>query len=68
MDRDPPRNLILRTCEHKALSERDSCMRILEMCAEAMHGSISAVGTKYYSQCVDPVRDRDGVCNPCERM
>ena len=44
-------SLILRTCERKALSERDSCMCILEMHAEAMHGSISAdcaVGTKYY--------------------
>ena len=37
--------------ERKALSERDSCVCILEMCAEAMHGSISAdsaVGAKYY--------------------
>ena len=34
-----------------ALSERDSCVCILEMRAEAMHGSIianCAVGTKYY--------------------
>ena len=29
-------SLILRTCERKALSERDSCVRILEMRAEAM--------------------------------
>ena len=38
-------SLILRKCERKALSERDSCV------AEAMHGSISAdcaVGAKYY--------------------
>ena len=44
-------SLILRPCERKALSERDSCVRILEMRTEAMHGSISAdcaVGTKYY--------------------
>ena len=44
-------SLILRTCECKALSERDSCMCISEMRAEAMHGSISAdcaVGTKCY--------------------
>ena len=40
--------LILRTCECKALSECDSCVRILEMRAEAMHGSLSAAGTKYY--------------------
>ena len=44
-------SLILRTCECKALSDRDSCMCILEMHVEAMHESISAdcaVGTKYY--------------------
>ena len=43
-------SLILRTCECRALSECDSCVRILEMHAEAMHGSISVdctVGTKY---------------------
>ena len=53
LDRDPCRkpDSIYRTCERKALSERDSCVCILEMRAEAMHGSIStdcAVGTKYY--------------------
>ena len=51
LDRDPRRKPDSRTCKRKALSERDSCMCILEMCAEAMHGSISAdcaVGTKYY--------------------
>ena len=50
-DRDPRRKPDSRTCECKALSERDSCVCILEMCAEAMRGSISAdcaVGTKYY--------------------
>ena len=44
-------SLILRTCERKTLSERDLCVCILEMRAEAMHGSISAdcaVETKYY--------------------
>ena len=44
-------SLILRACERKAFSERDSCVRIMEMRTEAMHGSISAdcaVGTKYY--------------------
>ena len=30
-------SLILRTCECKALSERDSCVHILEMSTEAMH-------------------------------
>ena len=49
--RDLRRKPDLRTCERKALSERDSCVCILEMRAEAMHGSISAdcaVETKYY--------------------
>ena len=51
LDRDSSRKPDSRTCERKALSERDSCVCILEMRAEAMHGSISvdcAVGTKYY--------------------
>ena len=51
LDRDPRRKPDCRTCERKALSERDACVCILEMRAEAMHGSISmdcAVGTKYY--------------------
>ena len=51
LDCDPRRKPDSRTCECKALSERDSCVRILEMRAEAMHGSLSAdcaVGTKYY--------------------
>ena len=51
LDRDLPRKPDSRTCERKALSERDSCVCILDMRAEAMHGSISAdcaVGTKYY--------------------
>ena len=51
LDRDPPRKPDSETRECKALSERDSCVCILEMRAEAMHESISAdcaVGTKYY--------------------
>ena len=39
LDRDPHRKPDSRTCERKALSERDSCMCILEMRAEAMHGN-----------------------------
>ena len=37
LDRDPRRKPDSRTCERKALSERDSCMCILKMRAEAMH-------------------------------
>ena len=38
LDRDPPRKPDSRTCERKALSERDSCVCILEIIrAEAMH-------------------------------
>ena len=51
LDCDSRRKPDSRTCEHKALLEPDSCVCILEMRAEAMHGSISAdcaVGTKYY--------------------
>ena len=51
LDRDPHRKPDSRPCERKALSERDLCVCILEMRAEAMHGSISAdcaVGRKYY--------------------
>ena len=51
LDRDSHRKPDSRSCERKALSERDSCVCILEMHAEAMHGSLSmdcAVGTKYY--------------------
>ena len=54
-DRDPPRKPDSRTCERKALSERDSCVCILKMCAEAMHKRIGqsvcadcAIGAKYY--------------------
>ena len=48
LDRDPPRKADFTLCERKALLEHDLCMRILEMRAEAMHGSICAVGTKHY--------------------
>ena len=36
LDRDLPRKPDSRTCEGKALLERDSCVCILEMPAEAM--------------------------------
>ena len=51
LDRDSRRKPDSRTCERKALSERDACVCTLEMRAEAMHGSISVdctVGAKYY--------------------
>ena len=55
LDRDPPRKPDSRTCERKALSERDLCVCILEMRAEAMHKCMGqsaradcAVGAKYY--------------------
>ena len=51
LDRDSRRKPDSRTCERKALSECDSCVCILEMRAEAMHGAICAdcaVGAKYY--------------------
>ena len=55
LDRDPPRKPDSRTCECKALSERDSCVCILKMRAEAMHKRMGqsahadcAVGAKYY--------------------
>ena len=35
--RDPPRKADFTLCERKALSERDSCVRILEMRVEAIH-------------------------------
>ena len=65
LDRDPRRKPDSRTCERKALSERDSCVCILEMHAEAMHGSMWEQNIT--SQCADPVRDWEGVCNACER-
>ena len=57
----------------QALSERDSCVCILKMRAEAMHKRMGqsaradcAVGTKYHSQCADADRDWEGVSNACE--
>ena len=74
LDRDPPRKPDSRPCEHKALSERDSCVCILKMRAEAIHKRMGqsaradcVVGAKYHSQCADPDRDLKGVCSPCER-
>ena len=40
LDRDPHRKPDSNTCERKALLERDSCVCLLEIGAEAMHGSI----------------------------
>ena len=55
LDRDSRRKPDSRTCERKALSERDSCVCILKMRAEAMHKRMGqsaradcAVGAKYY--------------------
>ena len=72
LDRDPRRKPDSRTCERKALSERGSCVCILKMRAEAMHGSINAdcaVGTKYYLAVRRSmqIHDWEGVCNACER-
>ena len=74
LDRDPPRKPDSRPCERKALSERDSCVCILKMRAEAIHKRMGqsaradcVVGAKYHSQCTDPDRDWKGVCSPCER-
>ena len=54
-DRDPPSKPDSRTCERKALSERDLCVCILKLRAEAMHKRMGqsarancAVGAKYY--------------------
>ena len=54
LDRDQPGKPDSRTCERKALSERDSCVCI-KMRAEAMHKRTGksaradcAVGAKYY--------------------
>ena len=48
LDHYPPTNPDFEDLWMESSLERDSCVRILEMRAEAMHGSISAVGTKYY--------------------
>ena len=50
-DRDPPRKPDSEDTCTQSSSEHDPCVCILDMHAEAMHGSISAdcaVGTKYY--------------------
>ena len=74
LDRDPPRKPDSSPCECKAVSERDLCVCILKMRAEAMHKRMGqsaradcVVGAKHYSQCADPDRDWKGVCSPCEQ-
>ena len=74
LDCDLRRKPDSRTCERKALLERDSCVCILEMHAEAMLKPCmgqSARTAQYEknitSQCADPDRDWEGVCNACER-
>ena len=69
LDRDPPRKPDSRIGERKALSERDSCVCILEICAEAMGQSARSAQWEQNitSQCADPDRDWEGVCNACER-
>ena len=74
LDRDPPRKPDSSPCERKAVSERDSCVCILKMRAEAMHKRMGqsaradcVVGAKHHSQCADPDRDWKGVCSPCEQ-
>ena len=63
MDRDPPRKPDSRTCEPKALWERDLCMCILKMCTEAMHKRMgqSAREQNITSQCADPDCDWEGI-------
>ena len=46
LDRDPHRKPDSETCECKALSEHDSCVRILEMHAEAMHPLVNQRGLR----------------------
>ena len=77
MDSDPRRKPDSRTCEHKALSERDSCVGACAFLKCALKPCISAwvnqrARTAHYeqnitSQCADPDRDSEGVCNACER-
>ena len=57
LDRDPPRKPDSSPCKRKAVSERDSCVCILKMRAEAMHKRMGqsarvdcVVGAKYHSQ------------------
>ena len=74
LDRDPPTKPDSSPCKRKAVSERDSCVCILIMRAEAMHKRMGqsaradcVVGAKYHSQCAVPDRDWKGVCSPCKR-
>ena len=74
LDRDLPRKPDSSPCERKAVSERDSCVCILKMRAEAMHKRMGqsaradcVVGAKHHSQCADPDHDWKGVCSPCEQ-
>ena len=64
LDRDPPRKPDSSPCKRKAVSERDSCVCILKMCAEAMH---KRMGQSARADCVVPDRDWKGVCSPCKR-
>ena len=64
MDRDSPRKPDSSPCKRKAVLERDSCVCILKMRAEAMHKRMGqsaradcVVGAKYHSQCAVPDRD-----------
>ena len=57
LDHDPPRKPDSSPCKRKAVSERDSCVCILKMRAEAMHKRMGqsaradcVVGAKYHSQ------------------
>ena len=74
LDRDPPRKPDSSPCKRKAVSERDSCVCIIKIRAEAMHKCMGqsaradcVVGAKYHSQCAVPDRDWKGVCSPCKR-
>ena len=74
LDRDSPWKPDSSPCKRKAVSERDSCVCILKMRAEAMHKRMGqsaradcVVGAKYHSQCAVPDRDWKGVCSPCKR-
>ena len=75
LDRDPPRmpEADSKTCERKGLSERDSCVCILKMRAEAIHKCMGqsaradCAGVKYYLAVRrSPDRDWEGAYNACE--
>ena len=74
LDRDSRRKPDSRTCERKAFSERDLCVCILEMRAGAMLKPCMGQSARTVqweqnitSQCADPDRDWEGVCNAYER-